>query len=486
MKFAKLSLVVSGLLLAGLAQAQDEVKAKADAAILKSCAPCHDQSMTPSFVDDTGALIDANIEAYAAKIVARVNNATRPMPPKSAPAFMQLKPDEKDDLLAYMAVLTGTKPTTPTTPSTPAVDSDAIVPLSKLTVEPGFKIEVFAQAKGARSLAVHPSGIVFVGTGGFSDVDPNGRVHAIVPTQSGNKVVALASRMNNPNGVALHGNDLYVAELSRIIVFKNAVATAKALAAGTVVRPQAQIVKDDLRIQSNHSWKYLAISPDNKLYVGIGADCNVCAEDRDVGAAIFKMDLDGSNYTQVAKGVRNTVGMTFHPVTGELWFTDNGRDSLGDNFPGDELNRLTREGQDFGFPFCFASNVTDPKFGQNVDCDSAAFTKPIRDLGPHVASLGLTHYTGSTFPAQYKNATFIAEHGSWNSSKKVGYRLSIVEETVSASGEVSYSYRPFVSGFVDAAGKTNWGRPVDVKNYIDGSLLMSGDNEGIVYRISPK
>lgn len=479
MRSANLSLVLSGLVLSGLAYAQEAVKTKADAVLLKSCAPCHDQSMTASFVDDNGALIDANVRTYAAKITARVNNTARPMPPKSAPAFMQLTATDKADLLAYTASLTGV-PTVPTT------NPDTIAPVSKLTVEPGFKIEVFAQARGARSLAVHASGIVFVGTGGFSDVDPNGRVHAIVPTASGNRVVTFASGLNNPNGVALLGNDLYVAELTRITVYKNAIASAKSLAAGTVIRPRATVVRDDFRIQDNHSWKYLTIGPDEKLYFGIGADCNVCAEDRDVGASIFKMELDGSKLEQVAKGVRNTVGITFHPVTGELWFTDNGRDALGDKFPGDELNVLKKPGQDFGFPFCFASNVTDPTFGKTTDCNAPEFTKPVIDLGPHVASLGLTFYTGSTFPAKYQNAIFIAEHGSWNSSRKVGYRLSIVEETLSPAGPATYTYRPFISGWADATGRTNWGRPVDVKNYIDGSLLLSDDNAGIIYRISPK
>lgn len=483
MKFANLTLVMSSLLFAGLAHAQDDVKAKGEAVILKSCATCHDQSMTPSFADDSGAIIDANVKAFAAKIVARVSSTTRPMPPKSAPAFMQPSAADKADLLAYMATLTA-----PTTGGdTGTTNPDAIVPLSKLKVEDGFKIEVFGQARGARSLAVHSSGIVFVGTGGFSDVDPQGRVHAIVPTATGNKTVTFASGLNNPNGVAVVGNDLYVAELSRVLLFKDAIATAKALASGTVVRPRATVVNDEIRKQDEHSWKYIAVGPDDKLYIGIGANCNVCQEDRDVGASIFKMDLDGSNFVQVAKGVRNTVGMAFHPETGDLWFTDNGRDSLGDNYPGDELNHLSTEGLDFGFPFCFASNVTDPTYGKSTNCNSSAFTKPVVDLAPHAAALGTTFYTGSKFPAQYKNAIFIAEHGSWNSSRKVGYRLSIVEESVNAvTGASTFSYRPFISGWVDAAGQVNWGRPVDVKNYIDGSLLLSDDNAGIVYKISPK
>jgi len=478
MKLVSLTLFTSSLLLGGIANAQSELQTKAEAAVLKSCAPCHDQSMTPAFVDDSGALISDAIKDNAAKISARVQNVTRPMPPKSAPAFMQLTADEKKDLLAYTASLIVVTP--------PETDADAIVPLSRLTVEPGFKIEVFAQARGARSLAVHSSGIVFAGTGGFSDVDPQGRVHAVVPTASGMKTVALASGLNNPNGIALNGDDLYVAESSRVILFKNAVATARSLAAGAVIKAKFSVIKDDLRRQGNHHWKYLTVGPDRKLYIPVGADCNVCNEDLDTGAAIFRMDLDGSNYEQVARGVRNTVGMAFHPVTGELWFTDNGRDSLGDNKPGDELNRLSAEGLNFGFPRCFAADVIDPTFGAGLTCNEAQFTKPAVVLGPHVAALGMTFYTGKTFPAAYQNNIFIAEHGSWNSSKKVGYRLMIVEEKTNSSGRKTLSYRPFVTGFVDAAGKNNWGRPVDVKTYIDGSLLLSDDNAGMIYKISPK
>ena len=427
MKLVSLTLFVSGLMLGGIANAQADLQAKGEAVINKSCVMCHDTSMTPSFVNDAGVLDSAVIKAYAAKIGARVASTTRPMPPKSMPTALQPTVQEKADLLAYMSSLLVTTPVTPPTTE--------IVPLSQLTVEPGFKIEVFAQAKGARSLAVHSSGIVFAGTGGFSDVDSEGRVHAIVPTATGNKTVTLASGLNNPNGVALHGNDLFIAESTRILLIKNAVATAQSLAAGSVVKAKIIVIKSDIREQSNHHWKYIAVGPDGKLYVPVGADCNVCAEDRDVGASIFRMNLDGTGWEQVAKGVRNTVGIAFHPVTGQLWFTDNGRDSLGDTLPGDELNAITTTAgvQDYGFPYCFASNVIDPQFGKDFTCNEAQFTKPAVDLAPHAAALGLDFYKGTTFPAKYANAIFIAEHGSWNSSTKVGYRLTIVEPKTSAT-----------------------------------------------------
>lgn len=478
MKPVSLALALSTAVLSHSAAAQDDaLKAKAEVIIVKSCGACHDQSMDAAFVDAQGAVDWDAVKNFADKIVTRVSATTRPMPPPRAPASLQLTAEEKTDLIAYAKSLV--------TP--PSNEEPEIAPLSKLKVEPGFKIEVFAQAQGARSLTVHPSGIVFIGTGGFSDVDPQGRVYAVVPTETGRKVVALLRGLDNPNGVTVHGDDLFIAEQSRVILVKDAVGAARQLASGSAIRVGYDVIKDDLRRQGNHSWKYLAVGPDNKLYVPVGADCNVCDEDRDVGAAIFRMNLDGSGYEQVAKGVRNTVGFAFHPETKELWFTDNGRDSLGDNLPPDELNILSSKTNgvgDFGFPFCFGSTVTDPQFGRGIDCNGAPYIKPARDLGAHVAALGMAFYTGSSFPAAYKNQAFVAEHGSWNSSRKVGYRLSIVESQVNEQGVVTRGYRPFISGWVDDAGKTNWGRPVDVKNYIDGSLLLSDDNGGLVYRIS--
>jgi glucose/arabinose dehydrogenase len=479
MKFMKVSLVTSSLLLAGLAHGQENAKA----IIEQRCGMCHGTGANASFVDDNGTADEANIKVFAAKMIERIGRAPTPeqfaagatavagqMPPSKSMAS-KFTVAERATVTAYLKSLTA--------PSEPADESTSL--LGKLKVEDGFKIEIFAKAPGARSLAVHPgTGIVFVGTGGFSDTDKLGRVHAIVPTSSGNKTVELARGLANPNGVALHGDDLYVAELTRIIVFKNAAAAAKSLVANPSLKPSFTALPYTFRKQSNHSWKYLAIGPDERIYVGVGANCNVC-EESGTGASILSMDLNGEDVRVEAKGVRNTVGITFHPVTGELWFTDNGRDSLGNTLPSDELNVLKTPGQNFGFPKCFASNVTDPQFGAGVDCNSATFTKPVRDLGAHVAALGVTHYAGSTFPAKYQNQAFVAEHGSWDSTTKVGYRLSIVEQV---AGSTNYSYRPFISGWADTP-KTNWGRPVDVKNYIDGSLLLSDDHAGLVYRISP-
>jgi glucose/arabinose dehydrogenase len=334
-------------------------------------------------------------------------------------------------------------------------------------------------------LAVSDEGIVFVGTGGFSNVDPNGRVHAIVPTANGRKVIALAWDLDNPNGVALQGNDLYVAELTRVIKFKDAVAWVKANANKNLGRTSApySVIYSGLPEQPTHSWKYLGFGPDGKLYLNIGAPCNICLPDRDTYATIMRMNPDGSNLETVARGVRNTVGFTWHPETGDMWFTDNGRDQLGDNLPPDELNRLTSDAQDFGYPYCHAKSIADPTYGRNQDCRSDAFTKPEVELGAHVAALGLTFYEGSMFPAPYQNAIFIAEHGSWNRTRKNGYRLSVVQFTQDAAGKTMSSYQPLISGWLNETNQTNWGRPVDVKNYQDGSLLLSDDQSGTIYRV---
>jgi glucose/arabinose dehydrogenase len=462
--------------ISGVAWAQSsatELKEEARSIFLNSCAAsCHNRAVSPSLTDANGELDWNAVTLHAARIIARVEDGT--MPPKRAPASQQITSAQRDTLLQYMKSL-----------ATDAPDTSGL-PLSTLKLASGFNIEVFGKAEGARSLAVSSEGIVFVGTGGFSNVDPKGRVHAIVPTAAGRKVIALAWDLDNPNGVALQGNDLYVAELTRVIKFKDAVAWVKSNANKNLGKTSApySVVYSGLPEQPTHSWKYLGFGPDGKLYLNIGAPCNICLPDRDTYATIMRMNVDGSNLETVARGVRNTVGFTWHPETKDMWFTDNGRDQLGDNMPPDELNRLSADGQDFGYPYCHAKTISDPSYGKNQDCRSDAFTKPEVELGAHVAALGLTFYEGSMFPEAYRNAAFIAEHGSWNRSRKNGYRLSVVQFKQDAEGKTVASYQTFIAGWLNDANQTNWGRPVDVKNYIDGSLLLSDDQTGAIYRIS--
>jgi glucose/arabinose dehydrogenase len=235
-------------------------------------------------------------------------------------------------------------------------------------------------------------------------------------------------------------------------------------------------VRGDFPTERHHGWKFIRFGPDGLLYVPVGAPCNTCEADAR-HAAIFRMKPDGSGLEMYVKGVRNTVGFDWHPVTKELWFTDNGRDMLGDDLPSDELNHATRQGLDFGYPSCHAGDVKDPDFGDKRPCSD--FTPPAAKLGPHVASLGLRFYTGTMFPAEYRNQIFIAEHGSWNRTHKIGYRVVVAK--LDALGRVA-SVEPFATGWLQ--GEEAWGRPVDVQVMPDGALLVSDDQAGAIYRIT--
>lgn len=474
MRFVLYRFLVGASLSSSIATAQaplDDSQAMASSVILRSCQPCHKTSTSPRFITSTGEVDWSAVKSHGGAIISEVKR--KAMPPQGSPQASQMTSEDRKIVMDYVQSIT------------PSLPGSGGLPLANLKLPTGFAIELFAKAEGARSLAVSPDGIVFVGTGGFSNVDPQGRVHAIVPTTSGRKVIALAWNLDNPNGVALQGNDLYVAEQSRVIKFANAIEYVKT----HITQPNSQtsapysVVYSDLPEQSNHSWKYLGFGPDNKLYINIGAPCNICMPDRNTFASIFRLSLDGTNFERVARGVRNTVGFAWHPETKELWFTDNGRDQLGDDIPPDELNHLTQLDQDFGFPYCHGKNIRDPQFGQNQDCDGNTFTKPEAELGAHVAALGMTFYQGNQFPSAYKNSIFIAEHGSWNREAKSGYRLSLVQFAPDGESGTNVRYQPFISGWLNDTNQTNWGRPVDVKNYIDGSLLLSDDQAGAIYRI---
>lgn len=459
--------------------AQEATQADAEAIILASCGTCHTPTHRLPFVDSEKKVIWTTIETNAELIYEKVS--TGQMPPNFAPPSAKITDGQRATFLSYIETLIKDEEPKP----------QPALPLDRLTMPKGFSIEVYAAASGARSLAVHSSGIVFVGTGGATTSGPRDRVYAIVPSGEGRaaKVVDFITGLNSPNGVAIHGDDLYVAEATRVIRFANATAAAEALASGATTVPTYTVIKEDFAVQENHFWKYLGIGPDGKIYVPIGADCNVCLpEDRTSTAGIFRMDLDGSNYEQVAMGVRNTVGFDWDPEDAELWFTDNGRDLLGDNIPSDELNHLSSKEPplDFGFPYCFAKDVTDPEFGIGQNCAGAQFVKPVVELGAHVAALGLHFYRGNVFPGEYRNQMFVAEHGSWNRTEKSGYRVRAVQELRGSGGGSSpmLSDNEFISGWLDTATQVNWGRPVDVKTFTDGSLLISDDFAGVVYRVS--
>jgi glucose/arabinose dehydrogenase len=236
------------------------------------------------------------------------------------------------------------------------------------------------------------------------------------------------------------------------------------------------VIKDDFPTDRSHGWKFIAFGPDNKLYVPVGAPCNICLRDNEIYASITRMDPDGSNHEVFAHGIRNTVGFDWHPETNELWFTDNGRDMMGDDIPPDELNRAPQKGIHFGYPFFHGNSIPDPEFGEGKNADD--YVMPVQELGPHVAALGMRFYTGNMFPAEYRNQIFIAEHGSWNRSEKIGYRVMLVK----LNGNNAVSYEPFAEGWL--RGESVSGRPVDVLVMPDGALLLSDDYAGVIYRIT--
>ena len=342
------------------------------------------------------------------------------------------------------------------------------LPVGRIKLPPGFEISVFAQnVPNARSLALGANNVLFVGTRSA------GRVYAIrYKDARATQVITLASDLNMPNGVALRNGALYVAEVDRILRFDDVEARLDAYASGAA---KPAVVTTRYPRDSHHGWKFIRFGPDGWLYVPVGAPCNNCAPDPTRYALISRIRPDGSGYEVFAHGVRNSVGFDWDPRTRELWFTDNGRDLLGDDLPSDELNHAPNPGMHFGYPYCHQGDTPDPEFGTRP---CAQFVAPVVNLGPHVAALGMRFYTGSQFPAEYRNSIFIAEHGSWNRRAKIGYR--IVRVTVDAGRAVKHEV--FAEGWLQ--GESEWGRPVDIEQMPDGSLLVSDDYAGAIYRIA--
>ncbi len=339
--------------------------------------------------------------------------------------------------------------------------------LMTIRMPAGFKISAFAEnVFGARSMAMGPAGVLFVGTRQM------GQVYAILDQNGDGKadrVTVIADNLNQPNGVAVLDGDLYVAEVSRILRFRQIEGRLDTPGVPEVV--YAQYPKE-----LNHGAKYIRFGPDGKLYVPVGAPCNACLSDDPVFATITRLNPDGSAFEIYARGVRSTAGMDWHPRTGQLWFTDNGRDHMGEDLPPDELNRVSMPGEHFGFPYCHAGTIPDPEFGGTQSCSQ--FTPPVALLGVHVRAMGMHFYTGTMFPESYREQIFIAEHGSWNHRRKAGYRLSLVR----LRQDKVLSYEPFAEGWLN--GESSWGRPADLVQMADGSLLVSDDQAGMIYRIS--
>lgn len=343
---------------------------------------------------------------------------------------------------------------------------DAIpVQLDKIELPSGFAIEVYADnVPGSRSLALSPQGTLFVGT------RDEGKVYAVLD-KDGNKradtVITLARGLNMPNGVAFADGALFVAEINRVLRFPDV--EKRLTNPGT-----PQIINDNFPAERKHGWKFIRFGPDGLLYIPVGAPCNIC-NPGDPYAAILRMRMDGSGLRVFARGVRNTVGFDWHPLTRELWFTDNGRDLMGDDLPPDELNHAPRESLHFGYPYRHGKNVADPRYGQEIG--NLKVVPPVMELAPHAAALGMRFYTGEMFPKRYRNQIFIAEHGSWNRSTPIGYRIMMV----TLEGNTATDYVVFAKGWLQ--GLAAWGRPVDLLVMPDGSLLVSDDRAGVIYRI---
>jgi glucose/arabinose dehydrogenase len=338
------------------------------------------------------------------------------------------------------------------------------LPLDKIKLPPGFSIGLLASVGNARAMVLGEKGTLFVGT------MRAGRVYAL--KMRDNKVTetfTIASGLEMPVGVAFHGGALYVSAVDRILRFDD-------IEARLANPPLPVIVSRNFPGDTHHGWKFIAFGPDGRLYVPVGAPCNICEPDADRYANIMRMRADGSELEVFARGVRNSVGFDWQPRTHELWFTDNGRDMLGDDLPADELNHAPGKGLHFGYPYCHQGDLRDPEFGRKRAC--ADFAAPALKLGAHVAALGMRFYTGSMFPAEYRDNIFIAQHGSWNRSFKVGYRVMRVE----LNNNRPAKYEVFAEGWLQ--GNSEWGRPVDVLVMPDGALLVSDDYAGAIYRIS--
>ncbi len=349
--------------------------------------------------------------------------------------------------------------------SLPSLAAD--LPMQALRLPSGFQIEIWVdEIANARQMALGEKGTLFVGSRSA------GKVYAVpnIEGQQDKRVLQIASGLRSPSGIAFKDGDLYVADIDKIYRYAD-------IEDDMPNWPEPELFFDGLPSDTHHGWKNIAFGPDGDLYIPVGAPCNIC-DPGDPYAAIHRLDMQSLELTTIARGIRNTVGFDWHPQTGQLWFTDNGRDHMGDDLPPCEINVLTEEGQHFGYPYLHGSGVADPEYSLDQPAE-LQISLPARDLGAHVAPLGLFFYQGQMFPDQYRNRILVAEHGSWNRSDKIGYRIMIGQ----VEGSQVVDYRPFIDGWL-LPGNLNWGRPVAFQALSDGSVLISDDYAGVVYRLS--
>lgn len=364
-------------------------------------------------------------------------------------------------LVLSMAAACGTTPA----PGSGGPETDAL--LSRIQMPEGFRIGIYARdVPNARAMAMGPGGTLFVGS------RRAGNLYAVRDGDGdfvADEVLTLDRGLRMPSGVAFRDGALYVAEVSRVLRYDD-------IENRLDDPPEPVVVSRGFPSDRHHGWKFIRFGPDGKLYVPVGAPCNVCERSDPRYATIMRMNPDGTDLEVHVSGVRNTVGFDWHPASGELWFTDNGRDLMGNDVPPDELNRVAEAGQHFGFPYHHGIDIPDPEFGGKRPLDS--MVTPAQELGPHVAAVGMRFYTGSMFPAEFHNQIFIAEHGSWNRDDKIGYRVTLVR----LEGNEGAGYEDFATGWLE--DEEVYGRPADVEVMPDGSLLVSDDYAGMIYRIT--
>ena len=342
--------------------------------------------------------------------------------------------------------------------------------LEKLQTPDGFIVSIFADdVPNARQMAMGGDGIIYAGSRGA------GKVYAIVDSNGdyrADRVYTIAEGLRLPSGIAYRDGSLYVGAVSKILRFDD-------IDNRLADPPDPVVVTDDYPTDGHHGWKFIDFGPDGKLYVPVGAPCNICDPEKEIYASITRINPDGTGREIIAHGVRNSVGFDWDTTNGDLWFTDNGRDWLGDNRPPCELNHQTEKGQHFGYPYKHGNDIWDPEYGDKGKKMNIDFRPPAQELGPHVAPLGMIFYTGDMFPDAYKNQILVAEHGSWNRSEKIGYRITKV---TLQNGE-AVSYEPFIDGWLQQ-NESVWGRPVDLLQLPDGSVLISDDHSGTIYRLT--
>ena len=346
---------------------------------------------------------------------------------------------------------------------TPAAD----IPIERLKLPPGFKISIWASGlPGGRAMARGDDGKLYVGTRGL------GRVYEVTDTGAQRTVRTVIDKLNQPAGVAFRGGSLYVMAVDKMLRFDG-------IEKNPGVAPVDMTAAFSMPKEQHHNWKYIAFGPDGKLYVPFGAPCNICELPSPEYAQIRRYNPDGSGMEVLATGVRNSVGFDWHPVTRELWFSNHGRDWLGDDTPNDTLNRISSTGLKFGFPHCHQGNLPDPDVKKADAC--AGVEKPVALMGPHAATMGVTFYTGNQFPPEYRGVAFNARKGSWNRTRKIGYDVVTIRANPDGSNA---RVEPFITGFLNEADQTFWGRPTYLLQMPDGSMLLSDEQVGAIYRIT--